>query len=198
MTLCANVFNLCQKTEETEKRDTHGILFVVHCQRGSVSDNISVFMREKGDTKPSSRLSTVGERSKIGGRGNKKGDLGAALTSRSPVARSRRSGSRCRTWWRRGWRWPCGRSWPCRLEAGSPPWWCQTPSSWPWSLEPPVVDKTRSFMSKNTDICADATVHESPHMAASYVAVGANWWVITLCSLSRFSSPSGRPRRLGG
>lgn len=48
--------------------------------------------------------------------------LSVALTSHAPVSQSHRSRSRYLTWWRQDWRWPCGRSWPCLPEAGSPPW----------------------------------------------------------------------------
>lgn len=73
-------------------------------------------------------------------RGGEEKDSGVRLTNRSPVVRSPQSGSRCPTWWQRGWRWPCGRSWLCLLGAGNPPWWSRTPSSLPWSSGPPVGD----------------------------------------------------------
>ena len=75
---------------------------------------INIFMRQKG------------REVKLGARSSQKGkiyvgELVVLLTSHSPGARSPQSGSQCLTSSQQGWRWPCGRSWPCHLVAGSPP-----------------------------------------------------------------------------
>ena len=69
-------------------------------------------------------------------------------TGHYPTSQSHQWGNQCRTGWLQGWRQPCGRSWLCCPEAGSPPWWSRTPSSWPWSLVPPGGDKKKMNLSR--------------------------------------------------
>lgn len=56
--------------------------------------NVNV-LGDRGSMKPRQRFLQ---------RGGEEKDSGARLTNRSPVVQSPQSGSRCPTWWQRGWR----------------------------------------------------------------------------------------------